>query len=261
MLSKAPFEGRSRNKTMIEQALQNVKTPGGPVSPSLPDTKDNVSTYEKIRGKRAPKQSSAQNGENFTIERQFSSSSKVLAKSHEQFNKVLTYLETHIPSKPREETTMFAGLKISKQTNAPKEQPSVKQAEQSDKQENETKIYGEQLEFDIFPDKDKTGPIHDQKPPVEIKKFEEPPQKSHNIEQVPAIDIGNNPTDFKIHNIITDEIIKAISQKEPAIEIKQIGEHLASKLANEVRKQLANLPHAIAINEESAPTTVFDKTV
>lgn len=246
---------------MIEQALQNVKTPKVPVSPTVPDRKDNVSAYEKIKGKRAQKQSNTQNGENFTIERQFSSSSKVLAKSLGRFNKVLNYLETHIPSKPSEETTMFAGLKISKQSNELKDQPPVNKTEQSEKQENEPKIYGEQLELDLFPDKEKSGLINDQKPPVEIKKFEDPPQKSHNIEQVPSIDIGHNPTDFKIHNIITDEIIKAISQKEPAIEVKQISEHLASKLANEVRKQLANLPHAIATNEESAPISVLDKTV
>lgn len=230
---------------MIEQALQNVKTLRGPVSPTVPDKKDNVNTYEKIKGKRAKKKSNTQNDENFTIDRQFSSSSKLLAKSLGRFNKVLTYLETHIPSKPSEETTMFAGIKISKQT---------------DKASNKTKIHGKQLEFDLFPDEDKSAPNNDQKPAVEIKKFEGPPQKSHNIKQVPSIDIGNNPTDFKVHNIITDEIIKAISQKEPAIEIKQISEHLASKLANEVRKQLTNLPHAIATNEESAPITVLDKS-
>ena len=230
---------------MIEQALQNVKTLRGPVSPAVPDKKDNVNTYEKIKGKRAKKKSNTQNDENFTIDRQFSSSSKLLAKSLGRFNKVLTYLETHIPSKPSEETTMFAGIKISKQT---------------DKASNKTKIHGKQLEFDLFPDEDKSAPNNDQKPAVEIKKFEGPPQKSHNIKQVPSIDIGNNPTDFKVHNIITDEIIKAISQKEPAIEIKQISEHLACKLANEVRKQLTNLPHAIATNEESAPITVLDKS-
>lgn len=230
---------------MIEQALQNLKTLKRPVSPTVPDKKDNVNTYEKIKGKRAKKKSNTQNDENFTIDRQFSSSSKLLAKSLGRFNKVLTYLETHIPSKPSEETTMFAGIKISKQT---------------DKASNKTKIHGKQLEFDLFPDEDKSAPNNDQKPAVEIKKFEGPPQKSHNLKQVPSIDIGNNPTDFKVHNIITDEIIKAISQKEPAIEIKQISEHLASKLANEVRKQLTNLPHAIATNEESAPITVLDKS-
>ncbi|GJM00890.1 MAG: hypothetical protein DHS20C07_25690 [Methyloligella sp.] len=249
---------------MIEQALQTVKTPGIPVSQAGPDRKDNVSAYEKIKAKRAQDKQTEEHGPKFTIDRQFSSSSKVLAKSLGRFNKVLNYLETSVPSKPAEETTMFAGLKISKKRTEPtnngienKSQPP----DSSQEKTRENKIYGKQLELDLFPNEKKLEVSENQKPPVEVKKFDEPPQKSLEIEQVPSIDVGHNPTDFKIHNIITDEIIKAISQSEPSIKVKDVSEHLASKLANEVRKQLANLPHAIATNEDSAPVTVFDKEI
>lgn len=248
---------------MIEQALQPVKQPGIPVSKTAPDRKDNVSAYEKIKSKRAQSQSN-EHGPKFTIDRQFSSSSKVLAKSLGRFNKVLNYLETTVPSAPKEEATLFAGLKINKkQTNPGPENTKLNQGQPPDVPSSKTddaKIYGEQLELDLFPE-EKTNGAENQKPPVEIKKFDEPPKKSLEIEQVPSIDIGHNPSDFKIHNIITDEIIKAISQSEPSLQVKDVGEHLASKLANEVRKQLANLPHAIATNEEATPATLFDKEI
>ena len=80
---------------MIEQALQPVKQPGISVSKTAPDRKDNVSAYEKIKSKRAQSQSN-EHGPKFTIDRQFSSSSKVLAKSLGRFNKVLNYLETTV---------------------------------------------------------------------------------------------------------------------------------------------------------------------
>ena len=140
-------------------------------------------------------------------------------------------------------------MKINKkQANPGPENTKLNQGQPPDVSSSKTddaKIYGEQLELDLFPE-EKTNGAENQKPPVEIKKFDEPPKKSLEIEQVPSIDIGHNPSDFKIHNIITDEIIKAISQSEPSLQVKDVGEHLASKLANEVRKQLANLPHAIA---------------
>lgn len=248
---------------MIEQALQPVKQPGIPVSKTAPDRKDNVSAYEKIKSKRAQSQSN-EHGPKFTIDRQFSSSSKVLAKSLGRFNKVLNYLETTVPSAPKEEATLFAGLKINKkQANPAAQNTKLNQGQPPDAPSSKTddaKIYGEQLELDLFPE-EKTNGAENQKPPVEIKKFDEPPKKSLEIEQVPSIDIGHNPSDFKIHNIITDEIIKAISQSEPSLQVKDVGEHLASKLANEVRKQLANLPHAIATNEEATPVAIFDKEI
>ena len=248
---------------MIEQALQPVKQPGIPVSKTAPDRKDNVSAYEKIKSKRAQSQSN-EHGPKFTIDRQFSSSSKVLAKSLGRFNKVLNYLETTVPSAPKEEATLFAGLKINKkQANPAAQNTKLNQGQPPDVPSSKTddaKIYGEQLELDLFPE-EKTNGAENQKPPVEIKKFDEPPKKSLEIEQVPSIDIGHNPSDFKIHNIITDEIIKAISQSEPSLQVKDVGEHLASKLANEVRKQLANLPHAIATNEEATPVAIFDKEI
>lgn len=248
---------------MIEQALQTVKQPGIPVSKATPDRKDNVSAYEKIKAKRAEKQSQEQ-GPKFTIDRQFSSSSKVLAKSLGRFNKVLNYLETSVPSKPVEETTMFAGLKISKKNTDQAINGIENKSQPPDSTRNKTsdkKVYGEQLELDLFPNEKKVDGTANQKPPVEIKKFDEPPKKSLEIEQVPSIDVGHNPSDFKIHNIITDEIIKAISQSEPSLKVQEVSEHLASKLANEVRKQLANLPHAIATNEDSAPVAVFEREI
>ncbi len=249
---------------MIEQALQAVKTPGIPVSQTAPDRKDNVSAYEKIKAKRAQKKQTEEHGPKFTIDRQFSSSSKVLAKSLGRFNKVLNYLETSIPSKPAEETTMFAGLKISKKNLNPADNGPTNKGQPPDSTQEKSadiKIYGEQLELDLFPEEKKLDGAENKKPPVEIKKFDEPPQKSLEIEKVPSIDIGHNPSDFKIHNIITDEIIKAISQSEPSIKVKDVSEHLASKLANEVRKQLASLPHAIATNEDTAPVAIFDKEI
>ncbi len=250
---------------MIEQALQTVKQPGIPVSKTAPDRKDSMSAYEKVKSKRPQSQSAeTEQGPKFTIDRQFSSSSKVLAKSLGRFSKVLNYLETTVPSKPAEETTLFAGLKINKKTINPTNSEPVNKSQPPDSSQDktgDTKTYGEQLELDLFPEEKKLDSTKNNKPPVEIKKFDKPPQKSLDIEQVPSIDIGHNPSDFKIHNIITDEIIKAISQGEPSIKVKDVSEHLASKLANEVRKQLANLPHAIATNEDTAPVSVFDKEI
>jgi hypothetical protein len=219
---------------------------------------------KKSKRSARKKKQTEEHGPKFTIDRQFSSSSKVLAKSLGRFNKVLNYLETSIPSKPAEETTMFAGLKISKKNLNPADNGPTNKGQPPDSTQEKSadiKIYGEQLELDLFPEEKKLDGTENKKPPVEIKKFDEPPQKSLEIEKVPSIDIGHNPSDFKIHNIITDEIIKAISQSEPSIKVKDVSEHLASKLANEVRKQLANLPHAIATNEDSAPVTVFDKEI
>ncbi len=249
---------------MIEQALQPIKQQGVPVSKTAPDRKDNVSAYEKIKSKRAQSQSN-EHGPKFTIDRQFSSSSKVLAKSLGRFNKVLNYLETTVPSTPKEEATLFAGLKINKKQNgSSSNNDRINQSQPPDQGKDKTtdvKLYGEQLELDLFPEEKNSNGVENKKPPVEVKKFDEPPKKSFEINQVPSIDIGHNPSDFKIHNIITDEIIKAISQSEPSLNVKDIGEHLASKLANEVRKQLASLPHAIATNEETTPVAIFDKEI
>lgn len=75
------------------------------------------------------------------------------------------------------------------------------------------------------------------------------------------IHLDDNPTDFKLHNIITDEIIKAISNSNRKIDIKAINAPVANSLAKHVRKLLAKQPHAIASDEKSAPVKAFEQTI
>lgn len=98
---------------MIEQALQTVKKSGVKTTKPSPDKKDNMSAYKLIQTK--PKKSKKDpKSRRFTIDKQFSSSSRTLAKNLSRFNKVLDYLETEVPAQKVEKTTMFAGLKIPK---------------------------------------------------------------------------------------------------------------------------------------------------
>lgn len=267
---------------MIERALQPVRNQGEVIPPTLPDTRDSVSAFEQVRKQRSNSGKEAENkASSFSIEKNFSSSSKVLAQTLGRFNKVLNYLETPPESHETDAASETFTLPDNIRLTPADPEPTRGQSANNSSHPGEIKVptpplnpdeEGYQYELDLIPNEHKQinkqsalpsqqAAGQNEKPPLELKTFDDLTTKSLNIEQVPQIDIGINPSDFKIHNIITDEIIKAISHSGPELDIKPIGEHIASKLANIVRKQLANQPHAIATTKEAAPIQTMDRLI
>ncbi len=251
---------------MIEQATQKVQSAGKTLQPVFPKTKDSVSAYEKIEGRRQSKKLEEETGSQsrFRIEKNFTPSSKALAQTLGNFQKVLEFLETD-PNSLEEKDTNTVNPDKSKKDAAPilprdQENQNNKIGAKDNVKKSASNVISktidEQLEFDLLPkDIEKTTPS------VEIKKHNIEPHTVKDIKQEPDIYLGNNPTDFKIHNIITDEIIKAISNSSRDIDIKPINESVANSLANHVRKLLETQPHAIASDEKSAPVKAFERTV
>lgn len=255
---------------MIEQAIHTVQSTGKALQPAFPKTKDSVSAYEKIEGRRQSKKLDDEAGfqSHFKIEKSFTPSSKALARTLGNFQKVLDFLETDPNDHAQENTKTFSNEKTAQnavpllpqnQEDQNKVGPNTG-AEKNLEKNNASNIISqtgdEQLEFDLFPKEvEKTSAS------IEIKKFNIEPHTVSDIKQEPDIHLGNNPTDFKIHNIITDEIIKAISNSNREIDIKSINESIANSLANHVRKLLEKQPHAIASDENSAPVKAFERTV
>ena len=250
---------------MIEQATQKVQSAGKTLQPVFPKTKDSVSAYEKIEGRRQSKKLDEEIGaqSRFRIEKSFTPSSKALAQTLGNFQKVLEFLETDPNSLVKEDTNTFNPDKSKKDSVPllPRDQESQNKIGPKDNVKNSasnviSKTTDEQLEFDLLP-----KGVEKTTPSIEIKKHNIEPHTVTDIKQEPNIYLGNNPTDFKIHNIITDEIIKAISNSSRDIDIKPINESVANSLANHVRKLLAKQPHAIASDEQSTPVKAFDRTV
>ncbi len=252
-----------REKTMIERALQIVKQTGDTVHAAVPDRRDSVSAFEQIQSKRSNTKEEAENSSaSFQVKKSFSNGASMIARTLGQFNKALNLLESKTypdesddvapPKNQRQnDTNTFSSDKTTFQ--------SVPQV--SGNTNSEPANFEEQLELNLSGGKNPSSFKEQSKPSLELKKFDDLPVKRGQFQETPQIDIGINPSNFKIHTIITDEIIKAISNTSAELNIKDVGEHLASKLANEVRKQLANQPHAIATNQGAAPLRTLEQAV
>ena len=237
---------------MIEQSAQLVQIQAKAVKTIPPSTKDGARTHEALNTRNTTnnkKSDHASEKNGFVIQKHFTPSSLEAARTLGSFQKVLDYLEQtpeqhqinnakqqdHAPLLPEQHHQIF---------------PTDKAKEASLPKEN-------QLEFDIFPKEEKT-PKH---PPLEIKKLDSDVPNSKATPEDPDIKIGNNPTDFKIHKLITDEIIKAISHSSKDLQVRPLNEPVAAKLANHVRKALAQQHHAITTQDQSTPIKVLDKTL
>ena len=241
---------------MLEQGLNTVQRIGKQNTTAYPDTNDQVSAYEAVEAKRARSQETGEaQRKGFQIEKQFSTSSRELARTLGSFHKILEVLEREGSNQeagteppPRTQKELF-GSALPKRLNV-SEQQSTEQNSLPENLSDER-----QLEFDFSPnDGATTKDIAVRSFDLEIKKFS-------TFEEAPDIDIGINPSRFKIQNIITDEIIKAISTSSNDLEIRNLGEPVATKLANHVRKLLEKQPHALATTSDKAPIKAFDTLI
>jgi len=267
---------------MIEQAAQTVQSKGKSLQAAFPKSQDSVNAYEQIEGRRTKNkdQQVEESGSKFTIEKSFTSSSTALARTLGSFQKVLDFLEKEPDKtdKTFEAPNKQIGLNTSEtkqplsafetvskdaaqngqdnanKTNDPDKAIAIENT--NSKQLGTQQEASAQLELDLFPKEAKS-----EAPPVELKKLNVEIQTPSNVETDPEIRLGNNPTEFKIHNLITDEIIKAISNSNKDIEFKSLDESIATKLANQVRKQLQVQPHALASDDKTAPVKAFEKTL
>lgn len=233
---------------MFEQGINTVKTTERAINSTFSDARDTVSAYEAIKARRNnSNKASEKNDSKFKVEKKFSSSSTELARTLGSFNKVLEFLERE-PEAVSDDALSFENRKEFFQEKDIQTTPENKTDVQSDSQ---------QLEFNFFPNEDRTS----DKPKFEIKQFDLEIKRSAPIQQSPTIHLGNNPTNFKIQNIITDEIIKAISKSNRSIEIIPVSEPVAAKLASQVKTLLASQPHALATTKETAPIKAFDTSI
>ncbi len=267
---------------MIDQAAHIVQSKGKSLQPTFPKSQDSVNAYEQIEGRRDKNkdQKAEKSGSKFTIEKSFSPSSTALARTLGNFQKVLDFLEEepNNPDNTVDESNKGFGLNtphtvqplspfeaVSKKTTR-NDEAKLGQLSDPDKaieiENTNSKELGTkqeasaQLELDLFPKE-----AESKAPPVELKKLNVEIQTPSNVQADPEIRLGNNPTEFKIHNLITDEIIKAISNSNKDIEIKTLNESIATKLANQVRQQLQTQPHALASDDKTAPVKAFEKTI
>ncbi|GJM03462.1 MAG: hypothetical protein DHS20C08_19630 [Rhodomicrobium sp.] len=240
---------------MLEQGLQTVHRIGKQNSTAYSDTKESASAYEALEAQRqSSKESKDTDTKGFQIEKRFSTSSKELARTLGSFHKILEVLE-----RPEDDASEALPPKLSQKELFGKELPPVqgKQTGYSDQSQSNAQLISDerQLEFDFEPEK-KQIPLPSQGNNLELglKRFS-------SLNDTPDIDLGINPSKFKIQNIITDEIIKAISTSNQDIEIKNLGEPVATKLANHVRKLLEKQPHALATTKDTAPVKAFDTLI
>lgn len=251
---------------MIEQGLHTVQRTGKPATPHLPAKEDKVSAFETVEARRQASKSAAESSApKFQIQKQFTTSSKELARTLGSFHKILEKLEQPPSSNDDQpQIKKFGGLQAELFTGSGKRftadqligpQPlSGADGGQSLPDQNRTAPREIQLELDLFPDEGKSAA-------PAIKDFDLEIQRATPIEEPLDIRLGNNPTNFKIQNIITDEIIKAIANSNSELDVQPITEPVATKLANEVRRLLEKQPHALATTKESAPVKAFDKAV
>lgn len=240
---------------MLEQGLQSVQRTVKQASTAYPDARESASAYEAIEARRENnREASESRHKSFQIEKQFSTSSKELARTLGSFHKILEVLErpedseSERPSSPVPQKELF-GTQLPPLLNK-------QSGTRSQPQHQSGSAYEEvQLEFDFKLDDGKqTLP----KAPLD---FDLGLKRFSSFDDEPDINIGINPSKFKIQNIITDEIIKAISSSNNEIEIDNLGEPVATKLANHVRKLLEKQPHALATTKESAPVKVFETLI
>lgn len=240
---------------MTEQAAHLVQKPVKALPAAFSRSRDTISAYDRLEAERDNNKKSnlSHTTSSFKIEKHFSASSKELARTMSKFNTVLEFLEgKQTLSEPQINTANHS-------TIGPKDGDIPISVPQISSQNSHAET-AEQLEFE-FSTADNETNQSESKPPLEIKKFDVEIATKINIDEEPDINLGNNPTDFKIQNLITDEIIKAISNSNRNIEIKQIDEPIAAKLANQVRKLLATQPHALASTEETTPIKTLDKNI
>lgn len=259
---------------MIEQGLHTVQRPGKPATPSFPNPEDKVSAFETVEARRKGSKTAAEsNAPKFQIQKQFTTSSKELARTLGSFHKILERLEEQ-PSESDDQPQIkqFGGLQAelfkgagsrfdSDQLIGP--QPLGRGADGGSNiaagQQNASPEI--QLELDLFPRDGAASLNPRQSASPEIKDFDIEIPRATPIEQPLDIKLGNNPTNFKIQNIITDEIIKAIANSNSQIDVKPISEPVAVRLANEVRQLLEKQPHALATTKESAPVKALDRAI
>lgn len=241
---------------MLEQGLNTVQRVGKQNPTAYPDTNDQISAYEAVEAKRARNQETGETQrKGFQIEKQFSTSSRELARTLGSFHKILEVLEREGSEQepgtepaPRTQKELF-GNALPKRLNLT-DNPAAERDYLPEKLNDER-----QLEFDFTPN---DGAV---KKDVAVRSFDLEIKKFSGFEEAPDIDIGINPSRFKIQNIITDEIIKAISTNSKDLEIKTLGEPVATKLANHVRKLLEKQPHALATTTDKAPIKAFDTLI
>ncbi len=247
---------------MIERALHIVKPTGDAVHQAVPDRRDSVSAFEQIQSRRSNSKEEAENNSaGFQVKKSFSNGANIISRTLGQFNKALNLLESKSYTDEADDPSPEINQKINDQSAPPVKTlfQSVPQVPASSNAEPAQ--FEEQLELELIGGQNPNSFKEETKPSIELKKFDDLQTRPSSFEETPQIDIGINPSNFKIHTIITDEIIKAISNSSAELNLKDIGEHLASKLANEVRKQLASQPHAIATNQGTAPLKTLDQAV
>lgn len=229
---------------MFEQGINTVKNTEKAINSSFSDARDTVSAYEAVKARRKnSKKTDEKNDSKFKVKKKFSSSSTELARTLGAFNKVLELLESE-PEPATDDALSFESRKEFFQEKDVHQNPENKTVTQSD---------DPQLELNFFPNKDQASIRQNDKPnfDLEIK-------RSAPIQQSPTIQIDNNPTNFKIQNLITDQIINAISKSNTSVQIVPVSETVAANLASQVKTLLASQPHALATTKETAPVKAFD---
>lgn len=220
---------------MIEHSAQSVQSIGKTPLEGQPDTKEGVSSYERLKSRRQQEREGGQQGftPSFQIKKDFTFESLELAGTFGKLHQALEVLE-----------------KIEFEDPAPKHEKH-----EAKKHNTEIDSQPRQLSFSFMNERSDA-----EQPSLELKSFDYEQKQLTQLDDKPDIRLGNHPTQFKIQNIITDEIIKAISNTNQNINIHAVDAPVAAKLANHVRELLRSQSHALTENHGVTSLKSFDRT-